>query len=451
MISAKALLQKYNVPAPRYTSYPTVPDWEMELPVPIWTQHIRQAFKAKNEVSLYVHLPYCERMCTFCGCTKRITKNHAVELPYIDAVLQEWAMYLEQFPSPPVIREIHLGGGTPTFFQPAHLAKLIEGLLAFSQVADNCAFGFEAHPGNTSLEHLQVLRALGFRRISIGVQDFDADILSLIHRNQSYEEVVRVTEQARDLGYDSINYDLVYGLPRQKQAHIIRTVEALEVLKPERIAFYSYAHVPWIKPAQRAYSEEDLPVGEEKRALYETGQALLLELGYKDIGMDHFALPQDALYQAREQGQLYRNFMGYTPFATGLQIGLGASAISDSWTCYAQNEKNIEGYLEQIQQGNFALTRGHELSANDLWTRRHILQLMCQYRTAWPLSEQSNPLLQQAIQNLIPLAEDGLVSLTPNAVEVLPAGEAFIRNICMAFDSRYGKRVERKTLFSQAI
>ncbi len=447
----KTLIKKYNVPVPRYTSYPTVPYWEQDvLPPQDWSTHVREAFKVDPAISLYIHLPYCERMCTFCGCHKRITKNHQVEQPYIQALLKEWELYLDLLPGRPTIREVHLGGGTPTFFQPEHLGNLMEGLLHNDRVdiPSEVAFGFEVHPASTRKAHLEVLRSFGFRRVSIGVQDFSPTILAMINRHQPYEDVVRVTEQARALGYNSINYDLVFGLPQQTQAHIRENMRQVAQLRPDRLAFYSYAHVPWIKPGQRAYSEADLPTGDAKRALYELGLELLEDNGYGEIGMDHFALPTDALYQAREAGQLHRNFMGYTPFHTQLQIGLGASAISDSWTCFSQNEKRIEDYLARLQQNELPLTRGHLLTSEDLVIRQHILDLMCRGRMTWEIS---NPVLQASLDRLRPLAADGLVEIRERTVEVTGLGAPFIRNICQAFDARLWHRKPTTPIFSQAV
>lgn len=446
------LLEKYNVAAPRYTSYPTVPYWQEEAPSqPAWEANVLQAFSQGREISLYIHLPYCESLCTYCGCNKRITKNHAVEQPYIDSVLAEWKMYRDLLPGRPVLRELHLGGGTPTFFSPSELRRLLETILEDVELAGDYEFGFEAHPGTTSLEHLQALRELGFRRLSIGIQDFAPEILRIINRQQSYEQVAEVTEWARQLGYTSINYDLIFGLPLQTPRHIRETMDKLAVLKPERIAFYSYAHVPWIKPSQRAYSEADLPKGKEKRALYELGRELLEELGYAEIGMDHFALPKDSLYQALQSGALHRNFMGYTPFYTHLNLALGASSISDSWTAFIQNEKKIEPYRERVARGEFPILRGHLLTGEDQILRRHILNVMCRYRTQWDPQGPEAELMATAVARLDEMVRDGMVAVSPGLLDVQPLGRPFIRNICMALDARYWARQPEGQLFSQVV
>lgn len=446
------LLDKYNIPAPRYTSYPTVPYWSEEKPAQaIWREKVLNTFSRCREISLYVHLPYCESLCTYCGCNKRITKNHQVESPYIDSVLKEWALYTELLPEKPIIKELHLGGGTPTFFQPENLERLVKGILGNARVPERVDFGFEAHPGSTTYAHLEVLRSLGFNRISIGVQDFAPEILEIINRKQTFESVAEVTKWARELGYESVNYDLIFGLPLQTPRHIEETVRKVAQLKPERIAFYSYAHVPWIKPSQRAYSEADLPLGKAKRALYELGRARLESIGYTEIGLDHFALPHDSLYHAMEEGSLHRNFMGYTPYYTELSIALGASGISDSEDAFIQNERKIEDYQKAVDQGIFPVMKGHLLTKEDLIMRGHILNLMCRNETTWKRPEFQTGALYVGIERLDEMEKDGLIERYPFHLKVTAKGRPFIRNICLALDARYWRKKPEGKLFSQTI
>jgi oxygen-independent coproporphyrinogen-3 oxidase len=447
-----SLFEKYDVPAPRYTSYPTVPYWAEESPnATEWLSHLGASFGQDRRMSLYIHLPFCEQLCTYCGCNKHITRNHAVEQPYVEAILAEWRLYRAQMPAPPLLRELHLGGGTPTFFHPDNLRRLVEGILAEAEVAEDAAFSFEAHPNGTNPEHLRTLHALGFRRISIGVQDFDEGILQLIHRFQSAEQVERLTETARAIGYASVNYDLIFGLPRQNKTHILQTMAEIRRLRPDRIAFYSYAHVPWLKNGQRAYDERDLPAAAEKRALYETGRSLLEAEGYADVGLDHFALPGDGLHQAAQNGTMHRNFMGYTELYTPLSIGLGASAIGDLGSAFMQNEKNVAAYQESVLNGQLPLLRGHYLSPEDRCLRQHILNLMCRYRTDWQDPAHQTPALEDALDRLGDLERDGLLRRSPNAVEVTPIGKAFLRNICLAFDAHYWAKMPHGRVFSQAV
>ena len=446
------LLSKYDVAAPRYTSYPTVPYWSEPLPEPAaWLQHVSSAVQADRSISLYIHLPFCDSLCTYCGCNKHITKNHAVEHPYILTVLREWAMYRDAMPVKPVLRELHLGGGTPTFFSPENLQFLLENILQDVEIAPQHDFGFEAHPWSTTEAHLQTLFNLGFRRVSIGVQDFDEDLMRLVNRRQTIDSVVRCTELARQIGYDSVNYDLIFGLPKQTLTHIQEDARYIARLKPDRIAFYSYAHVPWLKRSQCAYSEEDLPVGAEKRKLYEEGRRLFETEGYVEIGMDHFALPHDSLSKALGDKTLHRNFMGYTPYKTRLMIGLGASAIGDTWDAFMQNEKTIAEYQQRVQAGELPVLRSHVLDETDQSVRSHILRLMTTFETQWTPAEAEQEWLQQALGRLEPLVLDGLIMLEPFHIRVTEEGRNFLRNICMAFDARYWKKQPEGRLFSQAV
>jgi oxygen-independent coproporphyrinogen-3 oxidase len=441
------LLKKYNVAAPRYTSYPTVPYWETEsFTKAKWLESLIKTYKNQQAqgVSVYIHLPYCESLCTYCGCNTRITKNHGVEGPYIEAVIKEWEMYVKALGERPKIKELHLGGGTPTFFSAENLKKLIISIVGDQSSAIDCSF--EGHPDNTTVAHLQTLYELGFKRLSLGIQDFDPKVQFMINRFQTPEQVLNITNSARTLGYDSINFDLIYGLPGQTLTGLTQTIQEVIGMMPERIAFYSYAHVPWMKPGQRHYAEKDIPQGDEKFALYQIGRTLLMDAGYEEIGMDHFALKRDSLYQASAQNLLHRNFMGYTDRYTEILIGLGVSSISDSHHAFAQNSKTVEGYLEQINQGELAVDKGHLLNEQDLVIRHHILDLMCKSATQFTIA--IPPLI---IQRLAALIADGLVTIDGLTVRITPTGKSFLRNICMAFDERLWERQSETMLFSKAV
>lgn len=451
-----SLVQKYNVPGPRYTSYPTVPFWDVNtFSGKKWEETVKKSFHASNSmtgISLYIHLPFCENMCTFCGCHKRITKRHDVELPYIKSILKEWSLYRAMFDEKPVIKELHLGGGTPTFFSPEHLVFLIEGILRHADKAPDAEFSFEGHPNNTTKEHLQALYDVGFRRVSFGVQDYNETVQKAIHRIQPFDNVKNVTDWAREIGYTSISHDIIFGLPHQKLEHVINTIEKTKELKPDRIAFYSYAHVPWLAGnGQRGYNEEDLPTGDEKRKQYELGKELLLKFGYHEIGMDHFALETDSLYQAMEKGSLHRNFMGYTSFNTHLMVGLGASSISDSWFGFAQNVKNVEEYQNLVENDIIPLYRGHILTDEDQIIRRHILNLMCQFKTTWTAFKLYLPQMDDILDRLKELEEDGIVTVKKNSLTITEKGRPFVRNVCMAFDLPLQKKKPNTRLFSMTV
>jgi oxygen-independent coproporphyrinogen-3 oxidase len=442
---------KYNIPAPRYTSYPTVPFWQTTPTESEWKDFVRKCFIRTNKnsgISLYIHLPFCESLCTYCACNTRITVNHQAEIPYIGAILSEWRMYLNLFNEKPVISEIHLGGGTPTFFSPGHLHELIGKILQTANICEEHDFSFEGHPGNTTAEHLQVLYDLGFRRVSFGIQDFDLMVQEAINRHQSFEEVDRVVKEARRIGYQSINFDLVYGLPFQKLNTIHDTIINVIKLKPDRIAFYSYAHVPWLKPGQRKFSEKDLPLDYEKRKLYQKGLDLFTQSGYKEIGMDHFALTTDSLYKAKDNKKLHRNFMGYTSHSTELLIGLGVSAISDVSDAFAQNEKKIEIYYEKINTGIFPFCKGHILSGEDKFLRKQILNIMCLEETTWEKNDVFLDEIEKAKKDLFEAEVEGFIEFDKNKLIVTKRGKPYLRNICMAFDARYRENKPKTQVFS---
>ncbi len=450
------LIQKYNVAGPRYTSYPTVPYWDKSgISIEDWKITAKKAFDESNDtegISLYIHLPFCENLCTFCGCHKRITKQHSVEEPYIETVLKEWDLYCQLFEQKPRIKEIHLGGGTPTFFSSEHLKMLVNGILAKAEKTANFEFSYEGHPNHTTKEQLQTLFDLGFKRNSFGVQDYDPKVQATINRIQPYENVKQVTDWSREIGYNSISHDIIFGLPHQTKASIIDTINKTISLKPERIAFYSYAHVPWIKgTGQRGYSEEDLPKDEEKRELYEIGKTMLNDLGYIEIGMDHFALPKDSLYKAMTGKTLHRNFMGYTAGKTKLMVGLGMSSISDSWYSFAQNVKSVEAYQEIVNKGEFPIFRGHLLTQKDLIIREHILNMMCHLETNWKEERLKFDELPEAIHRLKELEKDGLVKINQNGLTIPEKGRPFVRNICMTFDLKLIENKPTTKVFSSTI
>ncbi len=450
-----ALVKKYNVAGPRYTSYPTVPYWDNNtFSLQQWKRSLIKSFKESNEIegiSLYIHLPFCESLCTFCGCNKRITKRHEVESPYINAVLKEWQLYCNLMETKPKIKELHLGGGTPTFFSPQNLTELINGIVSNATLAKDYEFSFEGHPNNTTREHLQALYDVGFRRVSYGVQDYNENVQKAIHRIQPFENVKRATDLAREIGYTSISHDIIFGLPFQTLENVKYTILKTKELLPDRLAFYSYAHVPWIKGnGQRGFEDSDLPSPALKRQQYETGKHLLSEVGYHEIGMDHFALPTDSLYQSMAQHTLHRNFMGYTASKTQAMVGLGVSAISDSWYGFAQNVKNIEEYYNLINENLLPVYRGHILNDEDLVIRRHILNLMCQFKTSWADGLYFNELPEVLIK-LTEMENDGLLIIDSNTIKVTEKGYPYVRNICMAFDLLLQRKQPETQLFSMTI
>jgi oxygen-independent coproporphyrinogen III oxidase len=448
-----AMLQRYDRPVPRYTSYPPVPQWDFGSLTPErYARALQEAFvREQGSLCLYVHLPFCEELCTYCACNKRITRNHAVEEPYIRSLLAEWRLYRVRFGGPACIREIHLGGGTPTFFSPGNLQRLIEGLCEGADIPEQHAFSVEVHPNFTTREHLSALSSSGFNRISLGVQDFDPRVQFIINREQSFEQTKRVVDDARELGYRSVNFDLIYGLPRQTTESVALTMDYVQQLMPERIAFYSYAHVPWKSKGQRRYTDADVPGADAKLAMYNTGHTKLHGMGYASIGMDHFALEGDELLLAYRQGRLHRNFMGYTTTQHQLVIGLGASAISDTGDCFAQNAKEVESYQERVAEGHFPLVNGHALNAQERRLRRHILDLMCRDATTLDLSLWPEPYGRSVLEQLEPLLRDALVEREAETLRVTPKGRLLLRNICAALDPEQHRATSSQGRYSRSI
>jgi oxygen-independent coproporphyrinogen III oxidase len=449
------LIKKYDVPVPRYTSYPTIPYWDTRaFNSEKWIEAVRRSFHESNDtrgISLYIHLPFCESLCTYCACNTRITKNHKVEIQYIRTLLKEWKMYKKIFGRPPLVRELHLGGGTPTFFSAENLKWLISDILEDANIHDEYEFSFEGHPNNTTAEHLKGLYSLGFTRVSYGVQDLDEKVQKTINRIQPFEHLEKVTNLSRAIGYRSINYDLIYGLPFQTPATITNTFNKVLLLKPDRVSFYSYAHVPWLKPGQRGYEDADLPTDVVKRQLYETGRALLKANGYEDVGMDHFALPHDSLFKAQHNGRLHRNFMGYTTNETDLLIGLGTSAISDARYAYAQNLKKVEEYAKAIANTGLAVFKGHIQSQHDLQLKKCILEVACEGKV-----RQQDLLTigsESILHALDSMNQEGILFRNIDGYQVTETGRAFIRNVCSVFDARMKEACELKgsDLFSKAI
>jgi oxygen-independent coproporphyrinogen-3 oxidase len=449
------LIKKYNQPIPRYTSYPTVPFWNDKIESKGWEKAFTEQFDIQNHIngiSIYIHLPFCESLCTYCGCNKKITTNHSVEEEYLTTIEKEWKLYRKLMKQTPIIREIHLGGGTPTFFSPANLHRLLNIILKTSITHPVHSFSIEGHPNNTTKAHLKTLYDIGFRRISYGVQDNDPEVQRIINRIQPLENVKQATENARQFGFGSINFDLIYGLPLQTVTSIEKTIAEVIRLKPDRIAFYSYAHVPWASKSQRLFDETHLQGAEEKMQLYLRGRELLLANGYTDIGMDHFALPHDELYTAWQNGTLHRNFMGYTTQNTGLLLGLGVSAISDLGIAYAQNVKALNDYYYSIRSGKLPIKKGYYLTQEDQAFRKYILDIACKGTTTFdpshlpPLEKYSFPILDE-------LAKDGLVEYTAHHVKLTASGHYFIRNVCSAFDLNLHRNhsMPQQQIFSKAV
>ncbi|MFZ6013079.1 MAG: oxygen-independent coproporphyrinogen III oxidase [Bacteroidota bacterium] len=448
------LLRKYDVPVPRYTSYPTVPFWDTgKFSTEHWFAAIERSFAESNSkkgISIYIHLPFCESLCTGCTGNTRIARNHTVEYHYIEALRREWDIYKKIFGSVPAIRKIHLGGGgTPTFFSAPNLERLIDIILKDAVVHDEHEFSFEGHPNYSTYEHIKALYDLGFSSVSYSVQDLDEKVQKKINIFQPFSKLKEVTDESRSIGYKSINFDLICALPFQTTATVSDTMHKVLSLKPDRVSLYSCTHISCVGPWQRGDEAVGLPTNAKKRKLYETGRVLLKAHGYEDVGMDHFSLPTDKLFKAALRRTLHRNFMGYTTTPTDLLIGLGASAVSDAKYAYAQNRKTVEAYLNDIANDRLAISTGHVLTQRDMLIGRCILDVACAGNIHCKSLEQFRD--ADVMTSLYKMQEEGMLTANIDGFHVTELGRAFVHNICAVFDERMNSEKKKESkLFSQA-
>jgi oxygen-independent coproporphyrinogen-3 oxidase len=430
------LLYRHSEPAPRYTSYPTVMHWRTPPDAGAWTEDILAALAPQSSrLGIYVHIPFCQALCTFCGCNVRIVRNHALAAPYVDTVLREFALYRTRLAGSRLrLGELHLGGGTPTFLPAEALDRLLDGIMQYCEIAPDADFAVEADPRNTTREQLAVLRRHGFTRLSLGVQDFDPRVQEIVNRVQGVDLVKRAVDWARELGFRGVSFDLIHGLPLQTAESLRHTLDLTEELRPERISFLPYAHVPWIKSSQRQYTEADLPDRRTRAQLFALGRERMSAWGMVEIGMDQYAQAQDPLVTALADRRLHRNFMGFTASPTQALIGLGVSAIGHGAGAYAQNEKNLQQYETRVAASELPLQRGHVLSGDDLRIRSHLWDLLCRSRTGVTAAERGLQWWQQSQHPLRALQADGLIESRGDEIIVTELGRAFLRNICAALD-----------------
>jgi oxygen-independent coproporphyrinogen-3 oxidase len=434
------MIQRYNRPGPRYTSYPTVPVWKEGEFADDYAASLHKEGQNEQPLSLYVHIPFCQQLCTFCGCNKYITNNQNIVEKYLTALEQEIAGVAERLGQRKELAQIHFGGGTPTFLNPEQLSRVVEMIVSRFDALEDCEWAFEANPRVTTTKQLEVLYELGFRRVSFGVQDLDPAIQRAINRNQTAEQSWETLETARSLGYKSINLDLVYGLPLQTQNGFRKTLEEVNKMRPDRLAVYSFAYLPGMfKTHERAIKEKDLPTPEEKINIYLEAINFFAEAGYVMIGMDHYALPEDELAQALKNRTLHRNFMGYTTLHNMAQIGVGVSAISDFGDSYWQNPKELDQYMEETVNNKLIPRRGLLLEKEDQLRRKVIETLMCHgeitiqdFEFLYELDFRQH--FAEAWTQLEKFEEEGLVKLSPAKIELTPLGMLFTRNLAMPFD-----------------
>ena len=442
-VATAELLARYDRPGPRYTSYPTALEFRADFGEAELARRLAAANRESSApLSLYAHLPFCEERCLYCGCNVVITKHRDVAARYLDALIREVGLLAARLPDRRQVAQLHWGGGTPTYFTTADLERLFRAFERSFTFTDDAEIAIEVDPRVTTEQQIATLRRLGFQRLSFGVQDFDPKVQETVRRVQSYEQTRALVERARAEGFRSINVDLIYGLPHQSTAGFGRTLEQVLSLRPERVAVYSFAYVPWIKPHMKKLPAEALPGAADKLALFGLAVDSFLGAGYRQIGMDHFAAPEDELACAVEQRRLHRNFMGYTVQAATDMLGLGITAIGDVQGAFVQNARKLPDYYAAIEAGRLPLERGIALDRDDLIRRDVITRLMCNFhldvreverRHGIVFSEYFAESLAELTGPDSPVAH-GLVELGAAALDVTARGRLFIRNVCMAFD-----------------
>jgi len=453
-------VRRLDRPGPRYTSYPTAVEFHGGVGDAEYRQRLAtaDAAGAAAPLSLYVHIPFCAKHCTYCGCHVIATPQRDVAVDYLGYVGRELELVARELPQRRALAQMHWGGGTPTYLEPRQLAELFAHVTSQFRLLPDAEVAVEVDPRVTSAEHLETLAQLGFNRLSFGVQDFTPEVQEAIGRNQTFEQTESLMATARNLGFrEGINLDLVYGLPFQSEATFRRSLERVVELRPDRLAIYSFAYVPWVRPQQKRLDATALPQRETKLALYLAALEMLLAAGYEPIGMDHFALPGDELARAAREGRLDRNFMGYTVKPTSTMIAFGVSGIGEVAGGFFANERKLSRYYTAIDEGRLPVERGYLLDDDDLVRQFVIRQLMCNFRIDKRDVERRfgvdfDAYFASALAGLDELAAEGFVVADAAAVTVPPAGRLFVRNVCMAFD-RYleAKRAAERPVFSRTV
>jgi len=453
---SQEFLDRYNRPGPRYTSYPTAPVWQDDFGPDDLERVYEQADAAQTPLSLYMHLPFCESLCLFCACNVVITKDHRNAPPYLATLQREIAHVAQRVSRSRSIVQFHWGGGTPTYLTPEQMEELFSFAAERFSFAPDAEIGIEVDPRVTTPRHLESLRRLGFNRLSMGIQDFDPEVQEAVHRIQPFEMTAELIAQARALGFESLNVDLIYGLPCQTANHFTHTIEQVLTLKPDRVALFSYAHVPWLRKQQGALAAH-LPEGMEKFHIFTIGLQSFLAAGYQYIGMDHFARPGDELAVAQRRRTLHRNFQGYTTKAGADLYGMGVSAISGIGGAYAQNYRELPRYTEAVERRGIATMRGYRLSEDDRRRRAVISRLLChavidKNEISSDFGLNFDDYFAPELERLAPFVEDRLVELTPSEIRVTLLGRIFIRNVAMLFDPYLEKQhLAERPLFSKTL
>jgi len=456
-VISEDLLRRFDIPGPRYTSYPTADRFVEAFSETEYIQALQQrsAGSMALPLSLYVHIPFCESVCYYCACNKVITKHHERAAEYLRYVTREVELQVEQFGRGHSVSQLHLGGGTPTFLSDVELDDLMSMIRRNFLLVPGGEYSVEVDPRTVTVERLKSLHSLGFNRLSFGVQDFDPAVQKAVHRIQPAEQVFQLVQAARDIGFESLNVDLIYGLPLQTPESFARTLAQVNALRPDRIALYAYAHLPARFKPQRRIVAAELPSGADKLSMLSASLDAFNESGYVYVGMDHFALPEDALAVAKRQGRLHRNFQGYSTQPDCDLIALGVSAIGRIGATYSQNAKTLEEYYDALDQGRLPIVRGLAVNRDDLVRRSVIMALMCQGEVQFESIELGHLIdfksyFARELDFLTELAAQGLVTLDEAGIHVTPTGWYLVRAIAMTFD-RYLQADKDRARFSRII
>jgi oxygen-independent coproporphyrinogen-3 oxidase len=442
------LLERYGVAAPRYTSYPTAVDWRGDLDPATYPERLERASRDDTPLSVYVHVPFCEQLCLFCGCNVVITRHHEHALPYLDALGREIAAVRATGIGRRKVSQYHWGGGTPTFLSESEIGRLHEMIASTFAFEPGAEIAIEIDPRHTTRGQIRLLRSLGFNRVSAGVQDFDPAVQQAIRRIQSEDETRLVVAEARSAGFDSVNVDLIYGLPFQTEAGFDRTLDRIVDLRPDRIALFHYAHVPWIRKHQDALPVEAFPDAQARSRIFLNALRRLGAAGYESIGLDHFALPGDELAVARREGRLQRNFMGYTTRRGGDLVPFGVSSIGEIGGAFVQNARDVDAWSRRTETTGHAIERGHVLDKDDRVRREVIMQMMCHARIDKRAVERAHGVrfdeeFRVELSELEAPEKDGLVVRGPDAIDATPLGQLFLRNLALPFDRYFRERKSR--------
>ncbi len=450
------LLNKYDTAGPRYTSYPTANLFAESITFQDYQQAATHSVNANKPLSLYVHIPFCDTICYYCACNKIVTKNRAKAVDYIEHLVKEIALQGMLFKNKPVVKQLHFGGGTPTFLTNSQLSEIIQAIKKHFSLATDIEFSIEIDPREANREIIQGLREIGFNRLSLGIQDFNEKVQLAVNRLQSRAQTLSVLQAGRDFGFESISVDLIYGLPHQTKNSFLKTLEEVVAIDPDRLSIFNYAHLPERFRTQRQMDEKALPSPAKKLDILTTTISYLTSQGYVYIGMDHFAKPDDPLSQAQRQGTLYRNFQGYSTHADCDLLGLGVSSIGMIGNGYFQNSKTLEGYYQALDYDRLPIERGLVLTEDDRLRREVITQLICHFyldkkalETKYQISFADY--FTDDLKRLEPLRKDGLLIDNDEKILVTESGRLLIRHLCMAFDRHLQEAKNSEVRFSKVI